>query len=68
MFFVKGRSKGRDGKQKIELERETAEKNEAFKRIQELDSKVNSAAILVKQLLMFYDIIFLFHVEIFFIS
>ena len=36
-------------KLKIELERETAEKNEAFQRIQELDGKVNSATIHEKQ-------------------
>jgi hypothetical protein len=35
------------GKQKIRFDRETAEKNEAFERIRELDGKVNSAATLV---------------------
>jgi hypothetical protein len=35
------------GKQKIRFDRETAEKNEAFERIRELDGKVNSAAMLV---------------------
>lgn len=34
-------------KQKIRLDRETAEKNEAFDRIRELDGKVSSAATLV---------------------
>ena len=34
-------------KQKVRLDREIAEKNEAFERIRELDGKVNSAATLV---------------------
>lgn len=36
-------------KQKIRLDRETSEKNEAFERIRELDGKVNSAATLVRR-------------------
>ena len=46
-------------KQKIRLDREMAEKNEAFERIRELDGKVNSAATLVSMTLGLQHLLYL---------